>query len=126
MNKELVLKKCKSCGAIVKVIEDCNCPGCGIRCCDEEMEIVVPNSVECAVEKHIPSYEKEDDKIKVRVNHVMEEEHYIEWILLVSDEKECMVKLRPGQSAEATFKYIKGSTVYAYCNKHGLWKVNID
>ena len=29
--KDLIIKKCMSCGAVVKVIEDCNCP-CGIEC----------------------------------------------------------------------------------------------
>ena len=34
--KDLIIKKCMSCGAVVKVIEDCNCP-CGIECCGEKM-----------------------------------------------------------------------------------------
>lgn len=45
MKNELLVKKCKSCGAMVKVIKDCNCQGCGIKCCDETMEALVANSV---------------------------------------------------------------------------------
>lgn len=123
---ELVIKKCKSCGATVKVIEDCNCKDCGIICCGEKMEVLVPNSVDAAVEKHVPAYEVKDGKIFVTVNHVMEEEHYIEWISMVSDKKECTVYLNHGEEAKAHFKYIPGSTIYAYCNKHGLWKKNVE
>ena len=123
---ELVIKKCKSCGATVKVIEDCNCKDCGIICCGEKMEVLVPNSVDAAIEKHVPTYEVKDGKIFVTVNHVMEEEHYIEWICMVSDKKECTVYLNPGEEAKAHFKYIPGSTIYAYCNRHGLWKKNVE
>ena len=126
MKNELIIKKCKSCGAIVKVIEDCNCEGCKIKCCGETMEKLVPNSVDAAVEKHVPTYEKIGDEILVKVNHVMEKEHYIEWICMVNENKECMVKLYPEQEAEARFKYIPGSTLYAYCNKHGLWKAEVE
>ena len=126
MKNELVIKKCKSCGAMVKVLKDCTCENCGIKCCGEEMEILVPNSVEAAIEKHIPTYEKVEDEIFVKVNHVMEKEHYIEWVALVKDNKEYIVNLYPEQNAECRFKYIPGSTIYAYCNKHGLWKKDVE
>ena len=126
MKNELTIKKCKSCGAIVKVIEDCNCNSCGIICCNEPMEILDPNSVDAAVEKHVPTYEKVEDEILVKVNHVMEKEHFIEWVSLVADNKEYTVKLLPEQNAEAKFPYISGATIYAYCNKHGLWKKEVE
>ena len=126
MKNELVIKRCKSCGATVKVIEDCNCEGCGIICCNKPMEILKPNSVDAVVEKHVPNYEKVEDEILVTVNHVMEKEHFIEWITLVSDNKEYTVKLFPEQNAECRFAYIPGSCLYAYCNKHGLWKKEVE
>ncbi len=125
MNNELVIKRCKHCGALVKVLEDCGCK-CGIECCNEQMEKLVPNSVDAAIEKHVPTYEKVEDEIFVKVNHVMEKGHYIEWISLVKENKEYTVKLYPEQEAEARFKYIPGSTLYAYCNKHGLWKAEVE
>ena len=124
--KELVIKQCKNCGATVKVIEDCNCSGCGIICCNEPMQKLVPNSVDAAFEKHVPTYEVQDGKIFVTVNHVMEEDHYIEWICMVTDKKECMKYFKPGEEAKTHFKYISGSTLYAYCNKHGLWKTDVE
>ena len=126
MKNELIIKKCDSCGAMIKVLEDCNCSDCGIKCCDEPMRVLVPNSVDAAVEKHVPTYEKVEDEIYVKVNHVMEKEHYIEWISLVHENKEETVRLYPEQDAEVRFKYIPGSTIYAYCNKHGLWKKDVE
>ncbi|MCI8308761.1 MAG: hypothetical protein HFJ45_00785 [Clostridia bacterium] len=126
MSKDLIIKKCKKCGAIVKVIEDCKCNGCGIKCCDEEMEVLTPNSVDAAVEKHVPVYEIKGDKVVVKVNHVMEDEHYIEWVSFVHDNKECTKYLKPGEVAEVEFKYVPGSKLYAYCNKHGLWKKDVE
>lgn len=125
MNKELIIKKCNSCGAIIKAINDCNCPSCGIVCCSEPMKVLTPNSVDAAVEKHVPVYEIKEDRIYVTVNHVMEEEHYIEWISIVSDGRECITYLKPGMEAKTHFKYIPGSTIYAYCNKHELWKTEV-
>ena len=125
MKNELEIKRCNKCGAIVKVIKDCNCDGCGIICCEEPMQVVVPNSVDAAVEKHVPTYEVVGDEIAVKVNHVMEKEHYIEWISLVKENKEYTVTLYPEQNAECRFPYLKGATLYAYCNKHGLWKTEV-
>lgn len=89
------------------------------------MEELIPNSVDAAIEKHVPTYEIIEDEIYVKVNHVMEKEHFIEWISLVKENKEETVTLYPEQNAEARFKYVPSSTLYAYCNKHGLWKIDV-
>jgi len=125
MSKELVIKKCARCGAIVKVLEDCKC-SCGIECCSEEMKTLVPNSVDAAAEKHVPTYEVKEGKIIARVNHVMEEDHYIEWISIVFDGKEVTTYFKPGDEPVAHCKYVPGSTIYAYCNKHSLWKKDVE
>ena len=125
MSRELVLRKCLKCGALVKVLEDCNC-GCGVQCCGEEMQKVIPNSVDAAIEKHVPTYQVKDGKIFVEVKHVMEEDHYIEWISIVFEDKEVTTYFKPGDKPIAHCKYVPGSTVYAYCNKHGLWKKKVD
>lgn len=125
MKNELRIKKCKKCGAMVKILKDCNCENCGIKCCGIEMEILIPNSIEVAKEKHIPTYEKVEDEIFVTVNHAMEKDHFIEWIAMVKDNKEETITLYPEQNAQGGFKYIPGSTIYAYCNKHGVWKTGV-
>jgi superoxide reductase len=122
--KELVIKKCMKCGAIVKVIEDCKCQ-CGIQCCGEEMVELKPNTTDAVVEKHVPTYEVVEDEIFVKVNHVMEKEHFIEWIAMCLDDKEYTKILYPEQNAECRFPYIPGAKLYAYCNKHGLWSAEV-
>lgn len=124
--KEFTIKKCSKCGAVVRVLEDCQCEECGITCCGEEMKVLIPNSVDAAVEKHVPTYEVKEGKIFVKVNHVMEEEHYIEWISIVFGGKEVTTYLKPGKDAVAHCKYVPGATIYAYCNKHGLWKIDVE
>ena len=122
--KELVLKKCASCGALVKVIKDCHC-ACGIQCCDEEMGEVLANSSDGAKEKHVPVYKKMDNELEVTVPHVMDDDHYIEWIMLVNDETEEIRYLNPKMEAKVIFPYTEG-TLYTYCNKHGLWSKKIE
>lgn len=125
MKKELILKRCEGCGALVKVIQDCTCENCGIKCCGEQMKNVVPNSIEASAEKHVPTFERVEDEIFVKVNHVMEKEHYIEWVAMVTDSREETVTLYPEQNAECRFKYVPGARLYAYCNKHGLWTAEV-
>ena len=126
MKNELLIKKCEECGALVKVLEDCTCENCGIKCCGENMKVVTANSTDASVEKHVPTYEIIDDEIVVRVNHGMEKDHFIEWISLVKENTEITVKLYPEQDAIARFPYMRCSTLYAYCNKHGLWGCEVE
>ena len=122
----MILKKCEKCGALVEVLEDCTCDDCGITCCGEGMKILKPNSVDASFEKHLPKCEIKDDMVYVDVNHVMDEDHFINWIKVVNDDKEIKVNFKPGEEAKFSFKYVKGTTVYSYCNKHGLWVTEVE
>ncbi len=123
MNRKFIIKQCKHCMSTVKVIKESDCD---IMCCGEAMRTLTPNSFDAAVEKHVPSYERKEDKIIVTVNHVMEEDHYIEWIGMSSSSQDYMVYLNPKEEAKAEFPYLPGSTLYAYCNKHSLWKKEVE
>ncbi len=125
MNKDLKLKKCPSCGAIVAVLKDCNCP-CGITCCEKEMVDIIINDQEASFEKHMPTYEKKDGKITIKVNHVMDEDHYIEWIGLKTENEMRIKYLNPNDIPEITWDLTENATIYSYCNKHGLWKENVQ
>ena len=122
----MIIKKCLKCGALIEVINDCNFNVCGITCRGEPMVKLISYSVDASFEKHIPTFEHRGDEILVKVNHVMEKEHFIEWIALVNEKDIYKVKLSPEHSAECKFKYIKGSKLYAYCNKHGLWSCDVE
>lgn len=121
MKNELLVKKCDKCGTVVQVLAKCECEECG-----DEVKVLAPNTTEASFEKHIPTYEHVEDEIFVKVNHVMEKEHYIEWLAMVNDNIQTIVRLYPEQNAEARFKYIPGSKIYAYCNKHDLWMAEVE
>ena len=95
---------------------------------NEEGEQVKVNSVDASIEKHVPFCEIKDNKVYVTIGevlHPMEEEHYIEWIALVKGNKIVKYLLRSNDEPKAIFDYEKGSIIYTYCNKHGLWKKEI-
>ena len=123
--KELVIKKCLKCGALVKVIADCHCDNCGINCCGEPMKKLITNSTDGAIEKHKPEYTIENNELTVTVNHVMDEDHYIEWICLLTDTKEEYIYLNPKDAPKVKFNNVKTGKIYSYCNKHGLWVTDI-
>lgn len=116
--RELVIKKCEGCGALVEVLQDCTCENCGIKCCGKEMTKLIPNTDK---EKNIPEYEVVGDTIVVSVNKEMDEENFIEWVSMVSDEVVGKKFLKVGKNPKVTFPYVPGSKLYAYCNRHGLW-----
>ena len=124
--KELIIKKCSKCGATVKIINDCHCPNCGITCCNESMTELKANTSDGAVEKHKPTYQVEEDKIEVTINHVMDDDHYIEWICLLTENKEEYVYFKPGDKPTIKFNKVSKGKIYAYCNKHGLWLTEIE
>ena len=117
---------CPICGNVIGLIEG---DASRIVCCGKPMEQLVANTMDASVEKHVPVYEKVEDELVVRVGeveHPMEKEHYIMWIAQVTDNRTTRVTLYPEQATETRFPYIKGSTLYAYCNKHGLWKAEVE
>ena len=124
--KDLIIKKCLKCGAMVKIIEDCHCDNCGIKCCNEQMKEIKKNSTDGAIEKHKPTYVKEDNKIIVTINHVMDEDHYIEWICLLTEDREEYVYFNFKDDPKAIFNNVKHGKIYSYCNKHGLWETDIE
>ena len=123
MAVKLEVYKCMLCGNIVDVVHG----GDGeLVCCGQPMKKMTENTTDAAKEKHVPVIEKIDGGYKVKIGsvaHPMTEEHYIEWIELIADEKSYRQFLKPGQAPEAVF-CIKADKVSAreYCNLHGLWK----
>ena len=119
---------CEKCGALVKVLIDCTCPNCGIKCCGEVMKEIVPGTTDASVEKHLPVYAVVGNKVVVKVGsveHPMTEEHYIEWVSLQTNNGNQRKALNPNQKPEVCFAICEGDqveAVYAYCNLHSLWK----
>lgn len=117
--------RCEVCGNMVIKIKN---GGGTLTCCGQPMKLLNANSTDAAQEKHVPVISKEDGKIKVSVGsvlHPMLEEHYIEWIALVTEDKVQITYLKPGAEPKAEFDAVDSGTVYEYCNLHGLWKAEV-
>lgn len=126
MSQNIKFYKCPICGNVIEIVEG-NIEN--IKCCGQNMQKIEANTTDAATEKHIPIYERVEDEIVVKigeVEHPMEKEHYINWIMQVKDNVINKVILYPEQSTQTRLPYIKGSTIYAYCNKHGLWKNEVE
>lgn len=115
--------RCAVCGNIVEVKH----AGAGeLVCCGQPMKLLTANTEDAATEKHVPVVERTEDGIVVKVgeiDHPMTDDHYIEWIKIVTENKTWTVYLLPGDEPRAIFDSTAESiSVYAYCNLHGLWK----
>ena len=123
MTARMQVYKCGVCGNIVEVMH----ASVGtLVCCDQPMKLLNENSVDAALEKHVPVVEKTDQGWMVKVGsvtHPMEEKHYIMWIELLADGKAYRQFLKPGGAPSAEF-CVEANKVSAreYCNLHGLWK----
>lgn len=123
MAEQQQIYKCNVCGNIIEVLHS----GDGeLVCCNEPMMLLLENTEDAALEKHVPVIEKTEKGVKVSVGsvlHPMEEEHYIEWIQIIADGKSYRKFLKPGDGPIAEFKITADNiTAREYCNLHLLWK----
>ena len=116
---------CQHCGNIIAMVKSSGAP---VSCCGENMKELIPGTVDAAVEKHIPVYTVDGNKVTVSVGaveHPMIDKHYIEWVSLQTKQGNQRKALKPGDKPEVCFALCEGDEVvaaYAYCNLHGLWK----
>ena len=116
---------CEHCGNIIAKVKDAGVP---VMCCGQKMTELVPGTVDAAVEKHVPEYTVEGNKVIVKVGaveHPMTEEHLIEWVSLQTKQGNQRKALAAGAAPEVCFAICdedEVEAVYAYCNLHGLWK----
>ncbi len=122
MKKEVEFYRCRHCGNIITFLKASGAP---VSCCGEPMKKLEANTTDASTEKHVPVVTQVDGKVQVIIGsvlHPMVDEHYIEWIACVSEEKVEFRYLEPGVQPMAEFYNITSGTVYEYCNLHGLWK----
>ncbi len=127
MTKEHKFYRCRHCGNLVGLIENAGVP---MICCGEPMEELKPNTVDAAQEKHVPVVTKQGNELRVNVGevlHPMEEKHFIQWVYLQTKRGGQRKGFDPGDNPEAVFCVIDDEpvAVFAYCNLHGLWKIEL-
>ena len=108
---------CPVCGNVILAIGEAVVSCCGITLPSLESET--------ADEDHAIQTEIVEDEYYVSVQHPMTRDHYISFLAAVSDMGTQMVKLYPEGGAEARFKIDRVRYLYAYCNRHGLFRAEI-
>lgn len=108
------------------------CPVCGniihsmgetvIQCHGLQLQ---PEEAEETDENHKIFIEQVEDEYYVQVEHDMSKQHYISFIAAVSVDKIQMVKLYPQGNAEARFKMNGVKKLYFYCNRSGLFSLDL-
>ena len=120
--------RCTHCGNVVVKTFDSGVP---VVCCGEKMGELIANSVDAAVEKHVPVVTVDGAKVQVEVGsvaHPMTPEHLIAFICLVMKKGYQIVELSAQDEPKATFALDAGDVAvraYEYCNLHGLWVAEI-
>lgn len=108
------------------------CPVCGniVHCMGEAVihchgVQLMPCQPEETDEAHKIFIEKVEDEYFIRIEHDMTKKHYISFIAAVSSDKIEKVKLYPEGNAEARFKMSGVKKIFFYCNRDGLFSMNI-
>ena len=123
--------KCMNCGSVIERVNDKEST---LVCCGKNMIEQKPKTAEMALEKHVPYItESNDGKVLIKIgeneDHPMTEEHYIEFIeILTNTGKIIRHNLNPGDKPEAKFSVDKEKIIEVreFCNIHGLWNLNIQ
>ena len=86
---------------------------------------LTPLEAEPADENHMAVIERVEDEYYVRIDHSMTKEHYISFVAAASSDDIQIVKLYPEGSAEARFKIRGVRRILFYCNRDGLFMIDL-
>lgn len=108
------------------------CPVCGniitalgaavISCCGITLPPLQPEEPDA---EHALSVVRSEDEYYVSIDHPMSKDHHISCLAAISDQGLQLVKLYPEGGAEGRFKSARVKWILAYCNRHGLYRVNL-
>lgn len=108
------------------------CPVCGnmihsmgeavINCHGVQL---IPLECEETDENHMIFIEKVEDEYYVRIDHDMRKTHFISFVASLSADKIQMIKLYPEGNAEARFKINGVKKILFYCNRDGLFSIDV-
>ena len=108
---------CPVCGNVIHSMGEAaiNCHGI----------LLSPIEAEETDEQHMIFIERVEDEYYVRIDHDMTKEHFISFIASASSDNIQMVKLYPEGNAEARFKISGVKKIYFYCNRDGLFSLDV-
>ena len=73
---------CEHCGNLVGMVHNSGVP---MMCCGQKMTKLEPGTTDAAVEKHVPVFKVDGNKVSVQIGetiHPMVEGHFIQWIAI--------------------------------------------
>lgn len=108
---------CPICGNVIHAMGEGAFSCCGIRLPSQEAE--EPD------EQHRLYVEDVDGEMFVYLDHPMEKSHSISFMAYVTDCHIQMEKLYPEQDAQTHFRRAGRGTIFAFCNRHGLFSVKV-
>ena len=108
---------CPVCGNVIHSMGEAviNCHGV----------LLTPCQPEETDESHMIFVERVEDEYYVRIEHDMTKQHYVSFVAALSADKIQMIKLYPEGNAEARFKINGVKKILFYCNRDGLFSMNI-
>lgn len=109
---------CPVCGNIIRTTGDAVISCCGIS--------LPPLEAEKIDEAHQITIEKVEDERFITINHEMTKIHFISFIAYLTTDRVQFVKFYPEGNAETRFQLRGRGYIYIYCNKHGLFKKEIE
>ena len=86
---------------------------------------LTPAQPEETDEHHKLFIESVEDEYYVRIEHDMTKKHYISFVAALSPDRLQMVKLYPEGNAETRFQLRGVKRIYFYCNRDGLFYVDV-
>ena len=128
MCKEQKFLVCRHCGNLTGLINDSGVP---MICCGEPMTVLVPNTTDAAVEKHVPVINTDGNLVHINIgsaDHPMADAHHIVWVYLQTKQGGQRKCLAVGAAPNISFALSEGDeavAAFAFCNLHGLWKAAI-
>lgn len=106
---------CPVCGNVIQSVGSGAYSCCGIS--------LPPLEAEDAEGEHAIHIEESDGDYYITLDHPMEKSHYISFLCYVNADRTEFVKLYPEQNAACRIQRRKRGILYAYCNRHGLFRV---
>lgn len=108
---------CPVCGNVIRSVGEAVISCCGVNLPPVESE---PMDEEHRIQARIV-----EDEFYVSVDHSMTKEHYISFFAAVSDREIQFIKLYPEGSAEGRVKRSRVRKLFAYCNRHGMFEIDV-
>lgn len=105
---------CPICGNIITSVGQGTFSCCGVTMPEQEGE-------KCD-DDHMINIETVDDEYHITINHPMNKSHYVSFIAYVTCDNSELVKLYPEQDISVRLKKKGHGILYAYCNRHGMYK----